>query len=176
MSDISPEQLAANRHNAKKGGVKTEEGKAISKYNAMKHGLLSQEVLLKDESEADLITIGKRMRQELMPETELEMVLVDRITANVWRLRRVMRIEREMIADDQDGSEMDIFNRGNTMGAAFSRDFANSDTYGKLTRYEASIERGIYKALHELQRLQSSRKGENVPAPVAVDVDVTGDK
>ena len=176
MTDISPDQLAANRQNAKKGGVKTDEGKAISKYNAMKHGLLSKEVLLKNESEADLIAIGKKMRQELLPETELEMVLVDRITANVWRLRRVMQIEREMIADDQEGGEMDIFNGGNTMGAAFSRDFANHDTYGKLIRYEASIERGIYKALHELQRLQAARKGENIAPPVAIDVDITGEK
>lgn len=175
MSDISPKQLEANRENAMKGGVKTEEGKAVSRYNAMKHGLLSKEVVLKDESEADLIELGRKLRTELLPETELELVLVDRITANVWRLRRVMQIEREMITDDQEGNE-DIFHKGNTLGAALSRDFANHDTYGKLIRYEASIERGIYKALHELQRLQASRNGENVPPPVAVDMYLSEEK
>lgn len=57
-----------------------------------------------------------------------------------------------------------------------SYDFANNDTYGKLIRYETNIERGIFKALHELQRLQSARNGENVPPPIAMDVDVSGEK
>jgi hypothetical protein len=55
-------------------------------------------------------------------------------------------------------------------------DFANNDTYGKLIRYESSIERGIYKALHELQRIQSARAGEKPPVPIAIDVDVSGMK
>lgn len=38
------------------------------------------------------------------------------------------------------------------------------------------LERGIYKALHELERLQAKRNGENVPLPIALDVDVSGEK
>ena len=48
------------------------------------------------------------------------------------------------------------------------------DSLAKLSRYETSIERSLYKALHELQRLQASRKGQPVAVPVAVDIDVTG--
>lgn len=172
MTEVSPKQLEANRENAKKGGVKSEEGKAVSRFNAIKHGLLSKEVLLDDENEADLISLGKELRDELEPETGLEMVLVDRIIANVWRLRRVMQIEREMIDEDRD----DMFRERKNLGKALSYDFANYDTYGKLIRYETSIERGIYKALHELQRLQARRNGENVPPPTAVDVDVSGER
>ncbi|MGD0328117.1 MAG: hypothetical protein ABSB00_00160 [Minisyncoccia bacterium] len=174
MNEISKKQLEANRENAKLGGVKTDEGKAVSKYNALKHGILSKEVLLEGEDEKTLIEIGKKLRAELEPQTELELVLVDRITANVWRLRRVMQIEREMIEDDRK----DSFSKGGlkTLGEAFSYDSANYDTYSKLIRYEASIERGIYKALHELQRLQAVRNGENVPVPVVVDMDISGEK
>lgn len=41
-----------------------------------------------------------------------------------------------------------------------------------LQRYETTIERQIYRALHELIRLQAARKGEKPPAPIALDVDV----
>ena len=41
-----------------------------------------------------------------------------------------------------------------------------------LSRYEASIERGLYRALHELERLQRLRAGDAVPPPEAVDVNV----
>ena len=170
MSELSQKQLEANQKNAKLGGVKTEEGKAVSKYNALKHGLLSKEVLLEGEDEKMLVEVGKKLRAELEPQTELELVLVDRITANVWRLRRGMQIEREMIDDDRKPTFGD---EEKTLGQALSYDFTNYDTYGKLIRYEASIERGIYKALHELQRIQAARNGERPPAPIAVDVDVS---
>jgi len=171
MNEISQKQLEANRENAKLGGVKTEEGKAISKYNALKHGLLSKEILLDGEDEGALIDIGKKLRTELEPKTELELVLVDRITANVWRLKRVMQIEKEMMDNDMNNSiSFSMSGTDKTLGSALSYDFANRDTYGKLIRYEASIERGIYKALHELQRIQATRMGEKVPLPIAVDI------
>lgn len=176
MSNVSQKQIEANRENGMKGGVKSDEGKAISKYNAIKHGLLSKEVLLEGEDEKALIEIGRRLRFELEPQTELELVLVDRITANVWRLRRVMKIEREMIDSDRFTTDWQGNPKEKTLGEALSYDFANNDTYGKLIRYETSIERGIFKALHELQRLQAMRNGETVPPPIALDVDVSGEK
>lgn len=155
MSKISQKQLEANRENAKLGGVKTEEGKAISKYNALKHGLLSQEVLIKGEDEKSLIDFGKKLRTELKPETELELLLVDRVVANFWRLRRAMTKEQESVFNDYKGMEND------------------ADTF---FRYETMLERGIYKALHELQRIQAARNGEKPLAPIAIDVDVSGGK
>jgi len=166
----SEKQLKANRQNAKLGGVKTDEGKAVSKYNALKHGLLSGEVLLEGEDEKSLIELGKKVRMNLKPETELELLLVDRIIANTWRLKRALRGEKEMIEHHID----DVYGSDKNFGAALSSDFANYDSYGKFTRYETSLERGIYKALHELQRIQSARAGEKPPIPLAVDVDVSG--
>ncbi len=61
MSKLSQKQLEANRQNAKLGGVKTEEGKAVSKYNALKHGILSQEVLLESENEKRYKKITKEL-------------------------------------------------------------------------------------------------------------------
>ncbi len=168
MSKLSQKQLEANRQNAKLGGVKTEEGKAVSKYNALKHGILSQEVLLESENEKSLIELSKKLRIELKPETELELFLVDRIVANTWRLKRALRGEKEMIECDIDG----VFGNNKNFGSALSYDFANYDSYGKFTRYETSLERGIYRALHELQRIQATRAEEKLPAPVVIDVDI----
>ena len=59
------------------------------------------------------------------------------------------------------------------MGLAFIRDANGANAFSKLSRYETTIERGLYKALHELQRLQAARRAEaNVLPPLAVDVDV----
>ncbi len=173
MSETSQKQLEANQQNAKLGGVKTEEGKAISRFNALKHGLLSREVLLKDEDEENLIELGKRLREELKPATEIELVLVDRVTTNIWRLRRAMKIEREMIENETKSDYLSGSSK--TLGAAFISDLGQYGSFDKFMRYENSIERGIYKALHELQRLQTSRSGEKVQAPIAIDVDISKD-
>jgi hypothetical protein len=64
-----------------------------------------------------------------------------------------------------------------TLGRTFARDADRADAFSKLSRYETTIERSLYKALHELQRLQSARGlgvGSSIPPPVAVDVDVSG--
>ena len=169
MSDVSEKQIKANRENAKLGGVKSEEGKEISKLNAIKHGILSKEVLLNDENEDDLVELGKKLRQELKPVGELEMIMVERVVSGTWRLKRALRGETEMIESDMT----DIVFGEKTFGHALASSFANSDSYGKFTRYETSIERSIFKALHELQRLQAVRSGEKIPAPVAIDVDIS---
>jgi hypothetical protein len=45
----------------------------------------------------------------------------------------------------------------------------------KLSGCETTIERSLYKALHELQRRQVARRADgDAPPPVAIDVDVSG--
>ena len=61
-----------------------------------------------------------------------------------------------------------------TLGRTFARDADNVNAFSKLSRYEIAIERGLFKALHELERRQAARRGGNVPAPMALDVDVSG--
>jgi hypothetical protein len=62
-----------------------------------------------------------------------------------------------------------------TLGRTFIRDAEGANAFSKLSRYEAAIERGLYRALHELQRLQAARRaGGGVAPPAAVDVDVSG--
>lgn len=170
----SEKQIAANRQNAKLGGVKTESGKEVSRWNATKHGLLSREVLLKEENKQDLVELSQQLNDYFQPETGMEQILVDRIIANVWRLKRALKIETEMIEGDCGPGFMETESK--TLGSALSYDFANNDTYGKLIRYETSIERGFYRALHELQRIQAQRKGEPVSLSAIVDVDLSKDE
>src|SRR3989344_8765053 len=169
MKKVSDKQLAANRENARRGGVKTAAGKEITRLNALKHGLLSREVLLASENEIELAALQQGLQLELAPESPFEQVLADCVTANTWRLQRVLRIEREIMESKPYGMPEPT---GGTLGA----NFAQSHAYLKLQRYEANIERGLYRALHELQRLQAVRRGETVIAPIVVDMDVSGGK
>ena len=62
-----------------------------------------------------------------------------------------------------------------TLGRTFIRDADQANAFSKLSRYETAISRSLYKALHELQRLQAARRtGGDVLPPIALDVDVSG--
>jgi hypothetical protein len=62
-----------------------------------------------------------------------------------------------------------------TLGRTFIRDADQANAFSKLSRYETAIWRSLYKALHELRRLQAARHTQrNVPPPIAPDVDVSG--
>jgi hypothetical protein len=58
-----------------------------------------------------------------------------------------------------------------TLGEAY---IYGENSIAKLSRYESAMQRNLLRALHELQRLQAARREEHVPAPRAIDVDVTG--
>jgi hypothetical protein len=95
----SDKQADANRRNARKRtGPKTPEGKEVSRLNAVKHGLLSQELLLPREDKAALEELSERLMTELQPEGEMEIILVEEIIAAHWRLRRLRRVETGIFA------------------------------------------------------------------------------
>lgn len=65
---------------------------------------------------------------------------------------------------------VDATNNLNSEISHSGQDFmAAAESITKLYRYENTLEKSLYKALHELQRIQAVRAGNNVPAPIAVD-------
>ena len=163
----SEKQLKANRANALKGGVKTEAGKAIVRLNAVSHGLLTQDVLLPGEDGSLLAELRDRFIAELQPQGELETILVERIISSTWRLRRVIRTETKY----SKSSSLALEKGGFIAGA----DYRYSG-WQNFMRYETSMERQIYKAMHELERLQRARTGEKVPVPLIIDLDTLYEK
>ena len=169
------QQISANRQNAQKStGPRTPEGKATVSQNALKHGLLSAAVLLPKEDETDFLEFSQCLRSHLAPVGEWEIFLADRIIANAWRLRRVTMAETSIFTNKGTLSESAAQYCSSDVGLSFMR--AEQETGGltKLSRYEVTIERGMYKAMHDLELRQAARAGQPVPAPVAVGVDVAG--
>src|SRR5215212_5643840 len=94
MNITSQDRIAANRANAQKStGPKTLEGRASSKMNAVKHGILSREVLVSGEDHQELTALQEWFQEDLQPVGPMEVMLVGQIVATHWRLRRVLAAE-----------------------------------------------------------------------------------
>lgn len=181
----SEKQIIANRENAKLGGVKTEEGKEISKMNALQHGLLSGEIILKGEDEIAFNRLKNGLIDDLKPKGELEFFCVERLIASIWRLKRSLVVQKakyelilnpikivefyQGIQDTKEEPTQEQIKQRNIIKV-----FESSSEL--QVRYEASIENDIWKSLHELERLQAKRNGEKVMPRVAVDVDINDQK
>jgi hypothetical protein len=145
-------QKAANKRNARKStGPKTPQGRDRSKMNALKHGLTAAQLTVGDERPADLEASHQALVLALKPVDELEEQLVWRVALCSWRLRRVCHLEVLLYERKQDGFEIMARDPGDddTLESAFRR-LLKSDTIPKFSRYEAAIERSLYRALHEL--------------------------
>ena len=107
MNTTSQERIIANRANALKStGPKTSGGKAASKMNAVKHGILSREVLVAGEDEQELNALQEWFQEDLQPVGPMELMLVGQIVATHWRLRRILAAESDEIKREAKVKEL----------------------------------------------------------------------
>ena len=204
-------QTEANRRNALLStGPKSLDGKKTSSKNAIRHGLLSENIVLLDEDREEFDRFRDDVASQLAPESRLEGLLAERVIACAWRLRRVYRFESDVFAYHEADEKADLAReeaqihevvvgarqgrvvvnqrdheplmrkakeaeqRRNSavLGAIVVRDSRGPNTLANLGRYEGRIDRSLYRALHELQRIQAARCGEDVPPPAVLDVEV----
>lgn len=147
---ISEKQLKANQENAKLGGVKTEEGKEAVKYNAIKHGLLSKKIIIEGESEEEFKDLERGVLEELNPVGTMANLLADKIIVNIWRLKRLLVLERNVIdyaRNDQE--ELVLFDDENQKIRKKEVNIVDSNFIDRILRYEVAIERSLYKAIKE---------------------------
>lgn len=155
-----------NRTNALKStGPKTKKGKASACQNALKHGLLSQQLILKDESFENFDCLRENLYLSLNPLGILEEVLVEKIVSAAWRFRRLIKVEKSFFEEEDEFAI-----RSPEFCDAFKRSGGNYMQI--LSRYESAIEKSFYKAIYELQRVQGMRLGQPVLAPIALDINV----
>lgn len=156
-------QIEANRRNAQHStGPLTLEGKYKSSQNAIKHGLFSNVPLITGEQEEEFNVFSNELLSFLMPQNGIESILAERIITCTWRLRRVMKIESDMMHESLKfgfrHSLPDLFTNGGEKIMA-------------LSRYEMILEKSLYKAYNELLKLQGIRQG--VLPSLSVDVNLS---
>lgn len=166
---VSDRQLKANRQNSVLGGVKTDSGKAVSKYNAEKHGILREAIT--DYEKGAYAQILLEIEQQFSPESFVERILIERLAISYIKLYRLQKAETEFMKtqleptltevhgglDDLFKEEVVVVKQGYTPilpGVAIE---SLVNIYG---RYEATLENRLYRSLHELERfLEAKRHG-----------------
>ena len=91
----TPNQIRANRANALRStGPKTAEGKQKASRNSIRHGMLSQTVLLQDESQHRFIDLVASLQAQLHPRSEAEAAIVETMAIARWKQMRVWGVQK----------------------------------------------------------------------------------
>jgi hypothetical protein len=151
----TPKQTAANRMNAQKSsGPRTAAGKAVSRFNALKHGIYAVHQIMFDEKPEDLAELSAEYHEHHSPADPDQRLLVDTLVHNEWRLRRTRRVEAELW---QTAHDLFIVKNIDTTATCTSGDAFATDSgiFERLQRVVNSCERAWHRALKELQHLQA---------------------
>ncbi len=107
--NCSPARLAANRINASKStGPRTEEGKAASRGNALKHGLAGEGIALPAEDAAEVERRFLEIEAELRPDGAVAHALARRVALLSIRMERCVVHESAAISDRVRSAEGDF--------------------------------------------------------------------
>lgn len=96
MIHVSEKKLAANRANAQKStGPKTPAGRAVTRMNALLHGMYAADVIVPQlgETEADFNVFFDYLNEELNPQGAVQLLFAEQFIYDQWRIRRYRRIE-----------------------------------------------------------------------------------
>ena len=146
-------------HPAAKRGVKTPEGKAISRLNARKHGIFATALTAEDADE--LHTIQDRLEDELRPVGILEEILVEKIALTYLQLQRCARAEAQYHLDVWGPDDPDPASAEHPPqeGRAVLCRRANMEKMINLfMRYDTCLTNRFLKLVRELERTQSARR------------------
>jgi len=107
-------QIRANIENAKLGGVKTKEGKDITRFNALKHGFFSQLITKHDIlNHQDFV---EEIYDLISPTNIYQTQLVEILLSNFLSYRRISLLESKLIDNELEKAI-------NTQDKHFSIDF-----------------------------------------------------
>jgi hypothetical protein len=144
------QRRTARRNSELSLGPITPEGKAHSRFNAMRHGLCSHQSLLPGEDAEALADLSREFHKSTKPVGVQELYCVERMILSYWRLRRIGALEAEILQT--------TFDEGRDKRLSL------------LIRYETSLQRTYDRASAELRNLQYMR-GQTKEEPVAIEND-----
>jgi hypothetical protein len=159
---VSERRIEANRKNAQRStGPRTQEGRARSSMNALRHGITGQVSITTVEDRAAHDKFFQEIIDRLRPEDPLELQFAALIAEDFWRLQRIRAVENDILAlgNFSEAADIDVDHPEIHASLTRARTFLDqSKDFERLTLYEQRINRSIEKNRKQLEELQAERK------------------
>jgi hypothetical protein len=155
------QQLAANRANAQKStGPKTPGGKYISSRNGTRDGSFAESIILPGESAERFRKLHASYIDQFQPATVYERDLVETMTVNRWRLRRVWELETASFGHEQRAQSFATQGEDPPTKYVLAHRALSQPprSLESLNRYEVRCDRQYNRAADRLRRILAERE------------------
>ena len=144
-------QLEANRANAQRStGPRSAEGKSVSRFNALKHGVDAASITLPGEDPAAYQAFADSYDRAYPLHTVMHRFLVDSLIRADWHKHRLQRLEADLIRKLLDETP------GATLIDVMLSDSPAAKLLARTQRQIAAHERAWFRAHRELVRLAAN--------------------
>jgi hypothetical protein len=170
MRKLSKRTLASRANGKLSRGPVTPAGLLRASANSTRHGMLSENLVLDDESKDLFALLHQQFIDRLNPTDGMEICLVEDLASTVWRQRRLVAIETHLFKEAAaKRPEQTYLGR---IGGAFS-DLCQTPEIHLLDRYESRLHRMFQRSLKNLELLRriehtDPSTGELTELPVEV--------
>jgi hypothetical protein len=161
----SKRAIASRANGSLSRGPKTEAGKRRSSRNAIRHGLLSKNVVLHGESEEAFKMILDCHLARFDPADGVERDAVEEMAVSAWRMRRAWAIETALF-DNAVAESAETGGETGRIADAFKK-LAQGNDLQLLDRYESRIHRMYQRSLNNFLLLRQFEEAlqEDQPLP-----------
>src|ERR1017187_1257385 len=144
-------QIDANRRNAQRSsGPHSSEGKAATRFNALKSGIDAQAQVIPGEDPAQLEALLAEYQERFDTSVPERRMLVDTLVACDWLFRRLNRAEASFWQYEAHRTESSFLSNNHPEGRVL---FFGDKVFDRLQRRVNAIHRNYDRALKELQDL-----------------------
>ena len=182
----SQNRTIANRRNSLHStGSCTPEGKLRSSRNALKHGLTAKTDVIPGDPYRSYKSYRRNLLAELNPTSFLDRELADRVIGDLWRLKRIPKLESAIMKEMRDKEPsvppalaelaIALANAKNkcrvrldapSSSVASTGWLEHSDHFARFVRYESSLERSLFRCLNEYRKSEARRVRPDAPSLV----------
>ncbi len=137
-------QMVANTANAQLSrGPVTDQGKATSCLNRLVHGLAGAFRVLPWETQSEFDALFEAFREEYVPQSATEHILVHKAAQHHWFSSRASRLQEDIMPDNPE-AEVD------------------SKRLTLYLRYQATHDRAFQRCIRELRAIKNDRRREQI--------------
>jgi len=146
-------RIQASRANgALSRGPVTPQGKLRSAANGVRHGLLSQTIVLEGEDREAFAALLADLEADLQPQSPTDCALVEKLAVTHWRLMRLWAIETASFHREMEAHDPATHSPAARAALAFRNLSDSSRTLDLLNRYESRFDRQITRTLALLRK------------------------
>ncbi|WP_068466700.1 hypothetical protein [Candidatus Protochlamydia phocaeensis] len=145
----SSKQLLANQKNALLStGPMTAKGKEVISANAIKHGIFTKDLfaaaLIGQEDQDAYREMLGNLQQCLLPQDQMESLLVEKIAMDFWRLKRVIQFEAGSIQKSFETLLKDFYSYGRKNNNEIDQEIEEKKgCRAWIAAYLASLKKGL---------------------------------